>query len=142
LKEWSEQCGHPIEEYTKRINGPAMQLHHAYRVEKLVHDELKDYRMKEICCKKCGKGHDEWFAVPQSHALKVIEKWSEWIMTRPYIETRGVWHLKEPIGVGDVLCKPIELPVGHGMVLPAFQGRQQTRSKTSRRTSNGRKKST
>ena len=142
LKHWIKKCGHPIEEYTRGEKELALQLPHAYRVEKLVHAELKDYRMKEKGCEGCGSAHEEWFAVPQYHAIKVIEKWSSWIITRPYIETSGKWHLKEPISVHDVLCKPIELPMGHKMALPAFQGRQHAQLKTSSKKSRSRKKST
>lgn len=141
LGQWQRHCGHLIEEYTRGEKGLAMQLRHACRVEKLVHDELKDFRLKEKCCQGCEKGHFEWFAVPQYHALKVIQKWSDWIMTQPYIETGGVWRLKKPVAVDDDLCKPLELPVGHSTVLPALPGRPQARAKTSRRISKGRRKS-
>lgn len=142
LDKWKKQCGHKVEEYTRGEKGLALQLPHAFRVERLVHDELRQYRMKEKSCEKCGAAHNEWFAIPQYHALKVIEKWSSWIRTRPYIETNGEWHLKEPISIDDVLCKPIELPVGHIAVLPAFQVRQHAQLKTPKRTSKSRKKST
>ena len=131
LKEWRDVCGHPLEEYTRGQTGLTLQLPHAYRVERLVHTELKDYRIREDRCEstKCGKSHIEWFCVPQNHALKVIEKWSSWIKTRPYIEVNGIWRLKESINVDDILCKPIELPTWNRAVLPAFPRRQHVQTK-------------
>jgi hypothetical protein len=124
LKEWRESCGHALEEYTRGETGLALQLPHAHRVERLVHTELKDYRIREDRCEnmKCGRAHIEWFYVPQDHALRVIEKWSSWIKTRPYIEVNGIWRLKEPISVDDILCKPIELELGIRCSYQPFNG--------------------
>ena len=144
LKEWRESCGHALEEYTRGETGLALQLPHAHRVERLVHTELKDYRIREDRCEnmKCGRAHIEWFYVPQDHALMVIEKWSSWIKTRPYIEVNGIWRLKEPISVDDILCKPIELSTLNKVFLPAFQRRQHVQPTSTKKKSKSSNKST
>ncbi|OAQ99782.1 hypothetical protein LLEC1_07709 [Akanthomyces lecanii] len=65
---------------------------------RLVHAELMEHRVR-LYCERCGKQHVEWFEVPAEDAVRVVEKWSRWMRTTPYVkrETRkGVtWYLKE-----------------------------------------------
>jgi hypothetical protein len=50
-------------------------------------------------CHGCLKPHTKWFEVTSAEAIKVIKKWSSWIITRPYvsIQLREVveWTVKE-----------------------------------------------
>jgi hypothetical protein len=109
LNEWREKCGHQIQEFTKGEEEPEVILPQIHRVEALVHAELREARLKEIVCKQCGGGHDEWFAVSPAYAQKVIKKWSDWMQKEPYV----AGQLKSSIiadGI-DGLCTPVELSV-------------------------------
>ena len=60
---------------------------HAARVEKMVHAELVEGAMLLQRCPRRRlkhESHGEWFDVPLHHALAVIRKWTDWIMTKPY----------------------------------------------------------
>jgi T5orf172 domain len=62
---------------------------HALRVEHLVHAELVQYALEiEKCPDHRGshKAHREWYDVGESHAVAVIEKWSQWMSSTPYEE--------------------------------------------------------
>jgi T5orf172 domain len=109
LNEWSKLCGHEIQEFTKSVEEPGDQLPHIHRVEALVHAELREARLEEIVCKGCRGGHIEWFAVSPAYAQKVINKWSKWIRTEPYVEG----ELKSSIIANGInaLCTPVELSV-------------------------------
>ncbi|EXJ84226.1 hypothetical protein A1O3_04893 [Capronia epimyces CBS 606.96] len=59
---------------------------HAFRVEQLVHLELRDSRFKEVSC-KCGVGHEEWFHEDVGSAIRVVRSWATWMnLARPYNE--------------------------------------------------------
>jgi T5orf172 domain len=54
----------------------------AWLVEKLVHEELKQYRKIEQRCKwkaMCPTKHQEWFALGVQEAKRVVERWAGWI---------------------------------------------------------------
>ncbi len=64
-------------------------IRHVHRVERLIHAELVQQSMllKNCPCNSVqDDSHREWFDVDERHAIAVIERWSEWIMTRPYKE--------------------------------------------------------
>ena len=120
LQQWKAQClkqpklGFPSssDEYIKVPN--------VYRVEALVHAELKDRRRKELDCPGCGKTHIEWFEEPWPHAVEVIKRWSNWMRTQPYEQVEGhgrsgraetrttKWQLSEHARSElDKLCTPL-----------------------------------
>ena len=91
LREWQTQCKHTAQQlYRTRVEVPNVR-----RLERLVHAELKDYRVKEKCCRGCKRGHDEWFTVDYKLMLKSIAFWTEWIRKRQYENIKGSWRLKE-----------------------------------------------
>jgi T5orf172 domain len=54
----------------------------AWLVEKLAHEELKQYRKIEQRCKwkaMCPTKHQEWFALGVQEAKRVVERWAGWI---------------------------------------------------------------
>ncbi|KAK2603988.1 hypothetical protein QQS21_003824 [Conoideocrella luteorostrata] len=92
-EEWKKDCNRePIAIY------PATKLvPHAHRVERLVHAELMEHRVR-IYCERCRKQHIEWFEVSASMAIASVEKWSLWMAGRPYEEVAresSEWHLNE-----------------------------------------------
>ncbi|OAA80389.1 DNA-binding protein [Akanthomyces lecanii RCEF 1005] len=98
LEKWKKDCHRePAAVYPTAMTCTAA-VPHAHRVERLVHAELMEHRVR-LYCERCGKQHVEWFEVPAEDAVRVIEKWCGWMRTRPYVkrETReGVkWYLKE-----------------------------------------------
>ena len=66
---------------------------HVYRLEKLVHTELKEMRHQITNC-SCGVKHKEWFQVKDEHAIEVIRRWTAWLETDPYEDCGGIWLLK------------------------------------------------
>ena len=63
------------------------------RLEKLIHAELRNERRKFACCcgKKpksddCSKTHGEWFAISETEASVVINRWRKWMSSDPYTE--------------------------------------------------------
>ena len=55
---------------------------HAHRVERLIHIELADKRVKRLC-ESCGKEHREWFEVEASRrgvagVDEVVRRWVGW----------------------------------------------------------------
>ncbi|ORY12457.1 meiotically up-regulated gene 113-domain-containing protein [Clohesyomyces aquaticus] len=111
LKGWTKQCGQQYQFYKSSTVGECLRicLPHVSRVEKLIHTELKDYRMK-MRCKGCGKEHREWFEVQEQHAVKVFTKWRDWIQQRPYQNLEGVWKL-HAVCKDDLegVCQPLPI---------------------------------
>lgn len=92
--EWKKDCNRePTVIYQATRVGP-----HAHRVERLVHAELMEHRVR-IYCERCGKQHIEWFEVSANIAIASVKKWSLWMAGGPYEErmTRegSKWHLNE-----------------------------------------------
>ena len=94
LRSWEGQCKHVAEE---QYRSPHI-VRNGRRLERLVHAELKKYRVQEHGCHGCSKTHREWFkGVAFETILESIESWTEWITKGdgPYEEVDGEWLLKE-----------------------------------------------
>ncbi|KAF2190065.1 DUF1766-domain-containing protein [Zopfia rhizophila CBS 207.26] len=113
LRGWEDQCKHDVREHLQQASGERRVVKHAYRVEKLVHTELKEVRFQEINCKGCGGTHIEWFRTSPEHAAKVIKKYSDWTAANPYQfdKLSNRWRLNKKIGKSNIaeLCEPIVL---------------------------------
>ena len=101
MNEWNRQCGYnlslirfypylPSSPIPSKFNAPSPppspstphKVPHAHKVERLIHLELAERRVKRDC-ESCGKEHREWFEVESSRdGLKgvdeVIRRWTEW----------------------------------------------------------------
>lgn len=109
MNEWTRQCGYnlsliryypylpssPSAPPTPSKLSPSQSLNpsltppltprkvpHAHRVERLVHIELGDKRVKKLC-ESCGKEHREWFEVEASRkgvagVDEVVRRWVGW----------------------------------------------------------------
>lgn len=97
MNEWTRQCGYnlslvrfyPYVPTTSRPSTSAtpasstpQKVPHAHKIERLIHLELADQRVKRNC-ESCGKQHREWFEVNSSRdGLKnvddVIKRWVGW----------------------------------------------------------------
>lgn len=70
------------------------------RVERLIHDELRNYRRSFSCSCKQKKHddtndglttHGEWFELDKDKAVEVVERWRTWMRTKPYSD-RALKH--------------------------------------------------
>ena len=101
MNEWNRQCGYnltlirfypylpssPLPSRPTASSQPASpatphKVPHAHRVERLIHLELAERRVKRDC-DSCGKEHREWFEVESSRdglrgVDEVIRRWTEW----------------------------------------------------------------
>ena len=109
LKQWRKACGKMYQTVTSpesEITGGHRLVPHAFRVEQLVHMELRDKKRLQLAWSArghasmdlepfggcyCGRAHREWFEVSNAHAHAVIKKWSDWISQNPYeLETAEI----------------------------------------------------
>ena len=101
MNEWNRQCGYNLSlirfyPYLPSAHSPSRpnassppaspsipyKVPHAHKVERLIHLELAEWRVKRDC-ESCGKEHREWFEVESSRdGLKgvdeVIRRWTDW----------------------------------------------------------------
>ena len=94
LRQWETKCKHTAQE---QYRSP-FEVRNVKRLERLVHAELKEYRLKEYGCHGCLGNHDEWFTgVDFKIILESIEFWTKWIMKEQgqYEKVKGKWLLKE-----------------------------------------------
>ncbi|RDW74338.1 uncharacterized protein DSM5745_07000 [Aspergillus mulundensis] len=108
LNEWSKQCSNHLTllryyPYTSSsasasgqgagANGasglqPGRKVPHVHRVERLIHLELGDMRIRDLGpCPECGKEHREWFEVAAERAAlkrvdECIRRWVRWAHTQ------------------------------------------------------------
>ncbi|EXK26322.1 hypothetical protein FOMG_17067 [Fusarium oxysporum f. sp. melonis 26406] len=98
LQEWDFDCNRASKVLYPISLSTAAAIPNARRVEALCHAEL-DHRRITIYCHGCLKQHLEWFEIPSTEAIAVIQKWSDWMATRPYQSTqlrnKTKWTIKE-----------------------------------------------
>lgn len=92
-KEWEFACNRIPKLLYPDPSNP-QKVPNAHRVEALCHAELNHRRLR-IYCKGCLKQHIEWFEIAPTEAITVIQKWSNWMASKPYQERSGSkWPLK------------------------------------------------
>ncbi|MCJ1295130.1 hypothetical protein MMC34_006691 [Xylographa carneopallida] len=82
---------------------------HVYRLERLVHTELKNFRLKKTRC-ICGKTHVEWSHAPDALITAVILKWGKWLDSKPYEKVGDNWQLKDGFFNLEDVCTPCPMP--------------------------------
>ncbi|KAA8647046.1 GIY-YIG nuclease family protein [Aspergillus tanneri] len=113
LNQWERQCGKRLYVHFPREDTKE-PLRHIFRVEKLIHAELRDYRKMEPKCPMCSMTHFEWFELDSVDiAVDVAKKWIDWMRQKPYIQKdfRGEvkWTLSdEALESLENICKPHE----------------------------------
>ncbi|KAL3462010.1 meiotically up-regulated gene 113-domain-containing protein [Aspergillus heterothallicus] len=110
LRTWEKDCGKSLDVHFPLDEDDKRPVQHVRRVEKLIHAELKDCRLKEACS-NCNKTHIEWFHVSKDAAVSAARKWILWMRKQPYIcETREdgkpQWRLDNEERIGSIsdLC--------------------------------------
>ncbi|EGE82867.2 hypothetical protein BDDG_05811 [Blastomyces dermatitidis ATCC 18188] len=96
MNQWKEQCGHnltlmryyPYVPSSPSVHPgaplPPRKVPHVHKVERLVHLELADRRVKlQEPCERCGKKHKEWFEIKADREqLRMVDacvkRWVEW----------------------------------------------------------------
>ncbi|KAF7510324.1 hypothetical protein GJ744_006820 [Endocarpon pusillum] len=80
---WGEDCC-----YAAKLEFVTEMMPHAWLVERIVQEHLKQYRRKERRCKwkdSCSKQHIEWYEMGVEEARRVIESWAGWVQKyRPW----------------------------------------------------------
>jgi T5orf172 domain len=74
---WGKDCC-----YAARLEFATEMMPHAWQVERLVQEQLKQYRKKERKCKwkaSCSTQHQEWYEISVGEAQRVVEFWAGWI---------------------------------------------------------------
>ncbi|KAL8668401.1 MAG: hypothetical protein Q9168_006965 [Polycauliona sp. 1 TL-2023] len=96
LREWQNQCGHVPELLFPMSEEDLQPIPHVYRIESIVHAQLRNCRKKELRCRKCQKCHVEWFESSVPEATEAVKRWSKWIREEPYEQrSNGSWTLAE-----------------------------------------------
>ncbi|KAJ4375379.1 hypothetical protein N0V83_002465 [Neocucurbitaria cava] len=109
LDQWNTQCKRTHSYLTVATNGEQDEIPHVSRIERLIHLELKEYR-RQRRCEGCGKNHVEWFHVGETHAVKVFQKWREWIIQKPYAldPHTGEWTIRaDMMHTLTQVCEPV-----------------------------------
>ncbi|KAM6513241.1 hypothetical protein FALCPG4_015693 [Fusarium falciforme] len=83
LQDWDFDCNRAPKVLYPIPSSTTAAIPNARRVEALCHAEL-DHRKIRIYCYGCLKPHLEWFEISSTEAIAVIQKWSNWMATRPY----------------------------------------------------------
>ena len=91
LTKWENQCKRKTYRAYPEASKELIKIPHAWRVEKLVHAELRKYNRWETGCGCKTKIHKEWFETSLPHAIKLVEFWSAWVQTHPYEERLEDW---------------------------------------------------
>lgn len=80
MREIREKC-----EYVPNVVFDLHMPHH-HRVEKLVHLQLHNQRLRDVGCRGCHVRHMEWFRVDVEHARDLVSLWQTFCNSRPYDE--------------------------------------------------------
>ncbi|MCJ1318643.1 hypothetical protein MMC15_003973 [Xylographa vitiligo] len=113
LREWSK-CVDDVNLVYPSTEDKKKDFKHVARLERLVHTELKEFRLKKSGC-RCKKNnekknHVEWFQAPEALILAVIDKWAAWFNLDPYEEYGDNWQLKDGFWNLDQVCTPCPIP--------------------------------
>jgi hypothetical protein len=114
LKAWKRQCGFSLQQHNLEESVAVARVKHLHRVEALIHAELRDYRLTEPNCAGCGRKHVEWFEVSETHAKRVVAKWTQ-------LSLYSGGHLRQDITEKDIdeMCKLLDF---HETTLTGRQG--------------------
>lgn len=102
MRQISKKCGYvPHTVFAHHMPQHAM-------VERLVHTQLHNSRLRDVGCTGCGARHEEWFQVEVGRAEHLVALWKAFAECRPYDEhgeMLPVWRERlEQLDLGDAEC--------------------------------------
>lgn len=135
LEEWQKQCGGETEDCSTKDESSQIYVPNVRRLEALVHAELKDYRKKQLRCRGCRKGHNEWFDVDIALVRKVVDKWTNWLLVKHRYEdcVGGKLLALDDEGLEE-LCTPAQLEPSPSLSV-AGSGRRRSSGRARTRSS-------
>jgi hypothetical protein len=74
-----EQAGNCYAKNTKPLWESSEPFIGAYRVESIVHYNLRDENIELVSCSQCNRAHKEWFKIDSKKAVKLIEIWTQFV---------------------------------------------------------------
>lgn len=102
MRQISKKCGYvPHTVFAHHLPQHAM-------VERLVHTQLHNSRLRDVGCTGCGARHEEWFQVGVDRAEHLVVLWKAFAECRPYDaqgEMLQMWRERlEGLDLGDADC--------------------------------------
>jgi predicted GIY-YIG superfamily endonuclease len=107
LHAWNRKCRRKHSYHSNDVS--LVEIAPVRRIEDLIHIELQECRKRRMC-KSCSETHKEWFDVDQKHAVRVLKKWQEWGLRRPYAldPSSGKWMIRpEMEDIISSFCEPV-----------------------------------
>ena len=102
MRQTSKRCG-----YVPRTVFAYLMPRHAM-VERVVHAQLHNSRLRDVGCVGCGTRHEEWFRVDVRRAEHVVALWKAFVECSPYDEQGAMlpaWRERlEQLDLGDADC--------------------------------------
>ncbi|KAH6899771.1 meiotically up-regulated gene 113-domain-containing protein [Thelonectria olida] len=102
MASWQKQCGYEPCVLSR------VKADNYVRVERLVHAQLHNKRMRETKCPTCSVKHKEWFDVRSYKSDMVIGLWAAWARQNPYAEDgclKKEWVKRvEGVDLDDARC--------------------------------------
>lgn len=102
MRQISKRCG-----YIPHTVFAHLTPQHAM-VERVVHTQLHNSRLRDVGCAGCGTRHEEWFQVEADRAEHLVALWKAFAECRPYDENGGMlpeWRRRlDLLDLGDADC--------------------------------------
>lgn len=102
MRQISKSCG-----YIPHTVFAHLMPQHA-RVERVVHAQLHNSRLRDVGCGGCGARHEEWFQVGVGQAEHLVALWKAFVECQPYDEQGEMlpaWRGRlEQLDLGEVDC--------------------------------------
>ena len=102
--------------YPGIVMGKIVRLQYPKRMEKLIHLQMAEHRVKIGRCGWCNSTHEEWFRMESGDAEKVMDEWVEVVEREALYDNRGwltdrwwkrVNWIKEVYGEHQVTAKTL-----------------------------------
>ena len=109
LYQWNRRCNRSFTYHPATKTDGRDKIPHVSRIERLIHMELRNCRRSRRC-DGCDTNHKEWFNVPETHVVKVFQKWQKWILEKPYSldPVSNKWTIRpEMMDKVEEVCKPV-----------------------------------
>ncbi|KAJ0120277.1 hypothetical protein J7T55_001134 [Diaporthe amygdali] len=86
----------------------AHRMPHHVRIERIIHMQLHNSRLRDVGCTGCGARHEEWFRVEDGYAEHLVMLWKAFAESHPYDEQGAMlpmWRERlEQLDLDDADC--------------------------------------